>query len=666
MQYLKRTILILMLICVVTVPVCSAVTATETAKEKRLSAWELLRKYAEQQAKVTAPQSEKRVVHFPPDRSLGRLMIQDANADRRIEHFDYRPGGTEWEHLGEATGDVVVPAGKRLGLTVDSAAWKDLSPLANLGPDDLYMLSISGPYDGGQLPDDRCMPHIAHLTGLKVLHLVNTNISAKGMGFIKSLDSLERLSLSKRFTDEGLAEVARLPSLKGLYLKENRLTNAGLAHLGRLTSLEELQLVGGRIGDAGLAHLAKLPSLRYLMLFGKNFSDDGLVHLKNIPSLRILDVGGLGQITDTGLLHLSYVINLENLNLHWVEGITDAGVAHLRKLRSLKKLDIAHSQVTDRGLAQLKQMKSLEYLGLPARGITDKGLAFLSELSSLKHLDVARVHYVDPKKDKGYYTDKGIEALSRLHLLEELNIGSIGVTDVGMSHIAKLSNLRELNIFGCPITNAGLHKLTTLKSLRRLTVSYADVTISGLRQLRALPNLNYLNVRRIKRGSSVLAISGLTKLEDLSLGFFVKSGDYFTDKDLACLSGLKRLERLQLHPRKFSDEGVAYLADMTEMKFLGIGGPDLTDEGLLHLTNMKKLFHLTIGDGQITDQGLRHLEGFKALGYLNITSKQRISAAAKRRLREKIPNLHFFQIQLKDVSPRTPQGTRPTRPKSRR
>ncbi len=42
-----KKILFALLICTGLVPVCSAVTATETAQQKRPSAWELLRKYAE-------------------------------------------------------------------------------------------------------------------------------------------------------------------------------------------------------------------------------------------------------------------------------------------------------------------------------------------------------------------------------------------------------------------------------------------------------------------------------------------------------------------------------------------------------------------------------------------------------------------------------------------
>lgn len=600
---------------------------------------------------------EERVVHFPKDRSLGQLMIQDANTLRLIKSFHHwvTQEDTEWEFLGEAKGDVVIPPGQRLALSVSQTSWEDLSPLSRLQPDDLYMLSISGPYPSGPRLDDRCMPHVAHITGLKVLNLENTNFSARGMRYLGNLGSLERLYVSQQLTNDGLAEVARLSSLKGLYLKYlkegHRLTNAGLAHFAKLTSLEELELHVETMNNATLANLAKFPSLKYLYLHSKSLTDAGTAYLKDVPSLRTLHLGLMTQLTNAALVHLSQIPNLERLNLHWNENITDAGVIHLKKLNSLKMLDISHSQVTDEGLAHLANIKSLEYLDLPHKGISDVGLSHLAKLNRLTHLDVDRAHYGDPSKDKGYYTDKGIRELSKLHSLEELSIGSIGVTDAGIANLSKLSNLRELSLFACPnLGNEGLEKLTVIKPLERLSISYTNVTFSGLSQLSTLPNLTYLFAHEIRRGDSALDVSGCTKLENLDL--YLRSGDSFTDADLVCLAKLKSLELLQLYPNEFTAAGITYLAGLTELKSLSISSPDFNDNALRQLADLTKLSHLSISDGNITDNGLRYLENLQALRYLNITSRRRFSAAAIRRLRGKLPNLTIFQIQLKDNSTR--------------
>jgi len=242
--------------------------------------------------------SAERVLHFPKDRSLGSLFVQDADAVRHIGTF-YHAGGAEnddaWEYLDQATGDVVIPSGKRAYLVIGQKAWRDLSPLSKLSPGDLYGLELAVV----SVPaDDRCMRHLAHLTGLRVLSLEWTDVGDEGLRSLRGMKALERLTLPRGITDAGLAHLTKLRSLRGLYFKENRITNEGLAHLTKLGALEELELGGGykdnagtwhksRINDAGLVHLARLPSLRYLQLWG-DFTDAGLVHLKDVPSLWAL------------------------------------------------------------------------------------------------------------------------------------------------------------------------------------------------------------------------------------------------------------------------------------------------------------------------------------------------------------------------------------------
>jgi len=619
---------------------------TEQApKEKQPSTWDLIRKAQTKQAKSAEMAKNERVIHFPRERSLGRLLVQDENAVRHIETFYHWIDGTKWEYFGEAQGRVTVPAGKRLSLSIDPDAWKDLSPLANLGADDLYKLTIYGRYPDGPDPDDRCMPHIAHLTGLKVLSLKTTNIGDKGLKFIKNFKSLEYLDLPRRVTDVGLGYVAELSSLKGLYCGSNRFTNAGLHQLAKLTKLEELDIGSVykdetgqiRIGvnDAGLVHLAKLPRLRYLMLQGEKFTDAGMAHLKNVPSLRILSLGRL-PITSRGLEHLSKCSGLENLHLYRTK-VTDEGLAHLKSIPSLKKLSLLFTEVTDEGMIDLGQVKSLEYLQLPVH-ITDRGLDHLSQLDNLKYLWVGG-------GSKSTITDAGLEHIAKLCMLEELLIGGRGITDEGMSYIAELTRLKKLNIGTAPVlTNSGLAKLTKMKSLESLDLNFTKVTISGLAQLNAMPNLTKLDVKPLIRDNSVLDIGKLTKLEELRLRFQPRSDNSFSDEDLACLAGLKHLKSLSIGPRNFTDKGMAYLAGLTNMERLGIGGPNLTDQGLKCLANMKKLWSLSLSDGYFTEEGLRYLEGFKRLRYLSIPSANAFSNAALRRLRENLPNLQTLKV----------------------
>jgi Leucine-rich repeat (LRR) protein len=246
--------------------------------------------------------------------------------------------------------------------------------------------------------------------------------------------------------------------------------------------------------------------------------------------------------------------------------------------------------------------------------------------------------------------------LANCHILEELNIGSIGITDDGIDHILKLKNLKKLMLFGCDnVTDAGLAKLAALKSLNALRIKHSDISIAGLNNLKSLPNLMELDVLRIKRDGATLDISDLTGLEKLRLSFGSYS-EKFVDADLECLAGLKRIRWLQIGPRNFTDEGLSYLTDLTNMERLGIGGSDLTDAGLKHLTNMKKLNHLSIlmgydvdkraysSGGDITDEGLRQIEELKQLRFLDIYSNNTFSDTALQRLWKELPHLYTLRI----------------------
>jgi len=620
---------------------------------------------------ASAEPGTERVLHFPADRPVGKICVEDEGTGRILTYWFHWTGvngrdSPTWEYFCEAQGDVRIPAGKRVSLAVNANSWGDLSWLTKLQPDDLYSLGfVIGSNRVGA--GDARLKAVTHLTGLKELSLEGTDITDWGMGILASFPSLEELSLNVRVTDRGMVHVAQLKSLKRLYFPgATKVTSAGLQHISKLTGLEELYL-GQGISDTGLAHLRGLTRLTYLCLYGPGFTDAGLVHVKAIPSLRIFSVHeGYSRIGDAGLAQISEMPNLELLCVGGMRGITDAGIAHLTKMRSLRKLDIGSSQVTDKGLSYLKQIKTLEHLDLPQdqHNISDAGLAHLAELSNLKVLQVSRLHSGGRDRNRIYYTDAGLAQLAKLRSLEELHVGSIGITDAGMDHVAKLTNLKRLHMFGCDnVTDKGIAKLTALKSLKYLDISHSRPTIAGLAILNSLPGLIDVDIDTLERGGGVLNLSGLTNLEKLGLGFGPYSQDTFNDADLACLANLKKLQWLQIGPRNFTDRGMLYLAGLTNIDRLGLGGAGLTDEGLKRLANLKKLdlltilgkFDTTIGNwtpgGHITDKGLGYLGDFKQLTFIEIYSDSSFSDEAIQRLYGQLPNLYRLNLNGSDKRP---------------
>ena len=165
-----------------TLMACSVVfspVAVCAARQIRPGIWELVRKYAPPKPTSANPPPTNRVLHFPPDRSLGKIIIQDVNRKRQIKGIIYWDDGywnEDTDFLGQAQGDVVVPAGQNVQLTVNKNAIKDLSPLLELRPDDIYKLSLRSLPAGND-----CMQYVAHLTGLNELDLYGTRISTTGL-----------------------------------------------------------------------------------------------------------------------------------------------------------------------------------------------------------------------------------------------------------------------------------------------------------------------------------------------------------------------------------------------------------------------------------------------------------------------------------------------------
>jgi hypothetical protein len=104
-------------------------------------------------------------------------------------------------NLGRARGDIRVPIGAEVTLSVTKIASKDLTPLIRLDPDALQELRL-----GETKVDDERLRSISHLTGLKDLQLYDTKISDAGLPHLASLTQLEELGLCEtRITDSGLS-----------------------------------------------------------------------------------------------------------------------------------------------------------------------------------------------------------------------------------------------------------------------------------------------------------------------------------------------------------------------------------------------------------------------------------------------------------------------------
>ncbi|GLI38527.1 hypothetical protein KI811_10245 [Geobacter hydrogenophilus] len=161
------------------------------------------------------PTGTFRTVRFPADRLLGTLFVRERNSGSFLD----------WKRLGEATGDVAVPAGKGLRLDVREGAVADLDLLGTLQADDLQACFLYGIAD-----DD--LTHILRLTGIKELYLSGEGITGEGIVHLLELKNLERIYLyDTRVTDAGLASLKYLPRLRSLTISNAPVTDGGLDRL---------------------------------------------------------------------------------------------------------------------------------------------------------------------------------------------------------------------------------------------------------------------------------------------------------------------------------------------------------------------------------------------------------------------------------------------------
>jgi len=640
------SIILLVLVCVPGV----ALTARETARSLDVAKNEASAVGASQMdRKMVAT----RVLHFPADRSMGEIMVKDKSAPRSHEPFQwFNSDDFYWDYLGEARGDVAIPVDKKVRLVLSPVGAEDLASLRELEPDDLHSLSM-----GSNPPADAAMAHIAHLTGLKRLNLLRSEITAAGLESIDTMVSLENLTLPGGVGADALPTLWRLPALKVLCLSEVDVDATTCSLLAQLLPLEELTLWQCSIAPDGLAKLGELPRLRELFLASCDVADETLAGLEAMSSLQRLDLR-MCTITDAGMPHVAKLERLESLNLNNTD-VTAAGLAHLKALRGLKYLQISDVEDGDTALAELEAHTALEYLHLPNRGVTDAGMAHLPAFPGLTYLWVGC-------SSASEISDAGLAYVAELPRLETLHIGGEAVGDAGLAHLAKLSGLKSLMIMtGSMVTNEGMKSLATMTSLTELSFhpsSERVVTVSGVNHLNALANLKVLNLYYVRRDDAILDLSGLQQLEKIIVTINDGPGRDAEmagrDADLAWVAQVSGLRWIQgIYGPEFSDAGMAHLAGLTRLERLSLGGGNVTDAGLAYLADKTELSSVTL-EGDITDAGLRYFEGLPRLSLLRIDTEHTFSEAAVERLQAAVPSLRNFNPPLMGAGRRSGGSSR--------
>ena len=268
-----------------------------------------------------------------------------------------------------------------------------------------------------------------------------------------------------------------------LTLEGAQVTNESLEKLKGLR-LESLMLYKAAVTDEGLARLAGVGSLKKLYLRTMpGIKGPGLVHLQAIRGLESLELWGT-SVDEKSLVHLVGVQGLRELSLPYLP-LTEAGLARLGRMTNLRRLNLYGCPVTDAGLAKLEPLRHLEGLDLTHTRVTDAGLERLKAFRNLKALSVG-----SGRDGRGAISDAGVAHLAALANLEELHlVGRTAITDKGVKHLAGLKRLRSLSLVGTNASGHALKEVKDLPELERLMLSGSQAA-AGIEHLAAMKKLS--------------------------------------------------------------------------------------------------------------------------------------------------------------------------------
>ena len=139
--------------------------------------------------------------------------------------------------------------------------------------------------------------------GLTILEIESADFFDETLAVVDQCPHLKRLKLGMPMADAGVEHIAAATGLEFVNLPTARFTDDGLAALARLPRLELLRFHSPHVTDAGIAHIAEIDSLRFLHLIDVPITDEGLIPLHAMTGLESFYLDG-SQCSDDGLRDL--------------------------------------------------------------------------------------------------------------------------------------------------------------------------------------------------------------------------------------------------------------------------------------------------------------------------------------------------------------------------
>ena len=432
---------------------------------------------------------------------------------------------------------------------------------------------------------------------VKLLLIESTKITDAGLQHVKPLKNLEELDLalchgevddrgnvSGGITNDGLATLKEIPTLKRVGLQATRVTDEAVDRLQR--DMPKCQ-IGFNYNDQILAAMRRqgrgvIATVRQLGAEVEFDGDDesdpidlklgttdlALYYVGREKTLKSLTLRG--AFTGTGLAHLAGLPQLESLDIADSSGRRNIDAATMQTLTSfskLKSLDLSGNQIGDTELQMLEKLTSLETLKVIGCPVTDRALQRLKK--SLPDCEV--IHSNDPLLNELLNLGGDVSAAVRAaaHKVEPIDEGKIvgiefrlsRISDKGLAELKKLDELQWLHFTFCrKFTDDGMRNLVQMSNLKSLTLSHTSLSNRGVSKIATLTGLEQLDLSTNRVG--------------------VRSGQFIDDGCMRDIGKLRELTALSLRGTEISDIGLRRLEDLAKLKSLDIRDTRVTEGGL--------------------------------------------------------------------------------------
>jgi hypothetical protein len=141
---------------------------------------------------------------------------------------------------------------------------------------------------------DSMLLTLRHLKGLHSLKLDSTNVTDRGMSYIRDVPDLQTLDISgaKGIHNQGIDALTGHPNIESLSLDYPAITDTGIELLSKLPKLQSLSLyphtIYSKLTDKALNSISKMHALKKLVISGGWYTQQALESLKkNRPDLQI-------------------------------------------------------------------------------------------------------------------------------------------------------------------------------------------------------------------------------------------------------------------------------------------------------------------------------------------------------------------------------------------